>query len=479
MRRDRRRQRGVALILTLVAITLMALLAAAIGNLVVGHLHRADTDQDATKALNLAEAALNFQVQKISANINGIQVPFDGANFDAATHGTPAKPLSLNALSVNVGSTPTPLRPFLSLGPADTCRAWVNRPLNVFTTTNIFVYGEATAGRVVRPDGAVEIEGVTRRVRARGSVVGVFDNWVGFAINEMTLNGSGIRINGTIGTNNRIQSNGNVQVAGISLHGRTTHSEIQRPTPVLRSNPIQWPTLTEIANQHAAYCRDYDMDLTRPAYQNSATFTTDAGIDNFDGTDNDNSLAICRDASGAPIPFPHDGSLPSGATVTLVGMPYSANYYLTGLRCGGGNGSLTVDATQGPVNLWIDSAGNDQIDEIRDSISLIRGNPERFRIYYRNAGQNGRLRLNGGGTASLFVPAMIYAFDQDGSAAFGSVEVRGRTALQGSVIADRLDFVGNDITVDAVANAGAWAGEGLLYFGLTSPWLEDAPLRGN
>src|SRR3712207_4893373 len=89
-----RQQRGVALIWTLITIALIAAMAAGIGTLVIGHQVRARTEQDAAKALNLAEAALNYQIQRItSAGVGGVQNRYDGTNASTASYGAPPRAL--------------------------------------------------------------------------------------------------------------------------------------------------------------------------------------------------------------------------------------------------------------------------------------------------------------------------------------------------------------------------------------------------
>lgn len=487
-----RKQRGVALILTLVAIAVVALLAAGIGNLVIGHFDSASRDQDAAKALDVAEAALYSQVQKINANINGAQVAFNGSNQDAATYGLatynfndPAHPVGQ---PYPVGSIP-PMRDYLRLGTEDSCLSWADPALNLYSASNTFLYGSGTVNRV------------TRTVRAKWKLTGVFDTYGCFGITSLQFNeptGTEIRVvntesalPGVVGTNGSLTKTGAPEVDKLMLYGNAANILPNPPfkvpgspsrdlTPELNAQPVKWPPIATIANQTAAYVRDYT-GSGRASYQSA--LTTDSGILNFKGSNNDNAWALAVDEHGGSIGYPTNGSIPAGATLTLRGKTYGANYYMTGLKVGGsGAGILVVDVSQGPVSLWINrpDTGSAQDDQISGNISVVSNDglvPDisRFRIYYHNE-SGGKLSLTGSGARGSEIYAMIYAYD---TGVTGRVDVEGNVTLTGSIIANtlRLDSQAGDITIKEFPNTDAEPGEGLLYFGLNLTWAEYDPVR--
>lgn len=509
-----RKQRGAALIMTLIAITIVAMLSVGIGNLVLGHLQSATTDRDAVRALHLAEIGLNFQAQRISSQMERSPQQFLGTNLSTATYGT-----ETNALPVT-NLLPTSVQVLFRISPEESfsCKTWVHPRLNLYnrkSDSSQWLYTESI------------VNDVKRTFRVRLSTIGVFDQWACFGIdtlylriNKIAISGPGIAnrfVNAAIGTNRLIRMNGNptlLQKAGddqpvpgvITVHG-VDPSAAQVPNRFLEvaapyKYSVGWPTITKIANQEAAYCK-YDFPGTDPpSYRGS--LSENAGIANFAGNNDNTAFGVCRrNSDQIRLPFPNDGRIPSGATLSLRGQGYGANFYLTGLNVGGSNGTITVDVSDGPVNLWIDSSATG-IDDIAGSINVMEGSepassPDQFHIYYRNV-SGGRLRLNGQAPGGIAVAGMFYAYDNDEGAdndandytddyddpgTCGTIEVVGTVSVNGSLIAGTVDLGSlvppgqSDITIRLSDNSGASPGEGLLYFGFTMPWYEVDPVRGH
>jgi type II secretory pathway pseudopilin PulG len=338
--------------MTLVAIVIASLLAAAIGSLVVSHLNRAYTDRDAAKAMNYAEAALNAQVQRISANLGGTQVKLDSASSNLATATYGVDPVNDPAGTWYPIGTKTPTSGYLpgvDAARGDYVRAWVwPSPLKIYNPdpTNIqYIFGSA------------RINGVTRTVRAKSGSQGIFDTYALFGVSNMTL-GSNITINGALGTDGTLSSsNGIIQGATSAVLAGPAASNvvgggskaITSPTLTTQPTAEPFPTIYDLANDVATGAKQFT-GASVPPY--AGTITTNNGIRNFTSS-NDNLSATMTDNTGVGTSgSPADGSVPSGSTLKLPGKKWGANYYMTGISV---SGSLNVDLTDGPVNLWIDS----------------------------------------------------------------------------------------------------------------------------
>ena len=216
-------------------------------------------------------------------------------------------------------------------------------------------------------------------------------------------------------------------------------------------------------------------------YKNSPSFTTNEGIKNFDGPDNDNASArrvAPNPAGGAEVEIgglPPDGVVQNGETLRLRGQAYGANYYLTGLRIEEG-GRVVIDTASGDVTIWVDSAG---ADYVKGNVEAPNGST-RIRIYYRNASGAG-LTIGNRNRANVSLLTSVYAYDYDPNLnrEFGSVSIEGGVALTGSVIAKDVRVENNaSFTLTFPNNRGATQGEGLLYYGfLPTSWSEYNPIR--
>lgn len=464
-----RTQRGAALILTLVAVAIVATLCAGVGTLVVSHYERATADQDAAKALQYAEAALNFQVQRINANVLKGQIAYDGSNLNEATYSvydiannTGRKyPVQLRGYNFGVPAGRDPiLNDFLRLRQDDECTSWVYPNLDLYNPNqfvynpNQFVYGQAT------------INGVTRTVRARGGGFGVFDKFTVFGINTLDID----------------SPSGSGGVVTIDVpSGRNTDYN------------IAWPSITKIANDHATYIRAFYNGTDAP-YKN--TISTDDGIKNFAASnDNDRVPNLPLDGVFKPREEGEPGEdVPMSLTVTLIGTPYGANYYLPKLEISTSDDddaevTIKADVSKGPVNLWVDSTNPEDTITGNVKISASDGDDStKFHIYYSNSDPTKMLTIGGPGEddeADMKIDAMIYAYDTLGSTPIETGWVRihtvdddGSILINGSVVANKVELGGN-VTIKRKPNNGVDVGEGVLFYVLRPTWQEYQPARGN
>jgi Tfp pilus assembly protein PilX len=419
MRRTHNNQRGAALITTLVAIAIVGVLMAAVGNLVIGHNVRARTDQDAAKALNLAEAALNYQVHRItSTGLSGTQVKYNGSTGSwgvppsVATWPVPkwdlnpgtAKPLPVPANLITVGTKN--LHPYLNLtgvntgdGTGDVWVSWVSPDLNLYDGSGQDLYGAAT------------VNGITRVVRGKGGAVGIFDKNALFSMTSLSFRGN-LYVNGTIGTNGRRPWSGAPPSWKPSSNTeRVAPPQLATVTPLIPAptqypNEQVWPTITSIADGVAQALTTYTGG-DKPAYYSGIPTTN--GILDF-SANNDNSLGTYQ-ADKIPVtPLPTNGNITTTAkTIRLVGKPWGANYYLTDF---GGNVDIAADISGGPVTLWINVSPASTSPININSGSRVRAynattNPTvsdallvpvdalKFKIYYRNTTVGSTLKFLG------------------------------------------------------------------------------------
>jgi hypothetical protein len=73
----------------------------------------------------------------------------------------------------------------------------------------------------------------------------------------------------------------------------------------------------------------------------------------------------------------------------------------------------------------------------------------------------------------------IYSGESSIGSPFGTFDATGNVAINGSVIAYNIPALNGTVTITLPSNPGAQPGEGLLFYGITSPWQEIDPVRGN
>lgn len=465
MTRTHTAQRGAALIMTLVAIAIVGVLMAAVGNLVIGHYARAQTDQDAAKALNYAESALNVQIQKITVAL------FTTGNVPASAYGTS----ETSPYQVGTDSSVSTYFAPANVTNGVTCWVDVGSGGGINPYVQQYVYGKAT------------VNGVTRYVRAKVGGDGIFDRWAVFGVNGVTGGGS-LVVNGLVGSGNGpaatdLQLGGNSSALGVDLYGGAVYSGPSSIPQTSDPDGITLPTITAIANQAATGVQNYTA-TPAPAYKTSISNTQGildfAGTTANDTTHNDNYTYGKFNGSAMAADGSND---PKNNTIQLVGKPWGANYYLTSL--GGVGGTVTIQAnildpvtnTLQPINLWVNSTNTTEKLAGTSSIQIYRGsvpstdqiNDSRyFRIYYRNP--TGTLQTVGGSTLS----ATIYAYDTVGS----TVELSGNTTINGTLIANQVIKSTGSVVVNWPNPTGIQQGEGVLFYGVKNGWQEWQPVRG-
>ena len=497
----RRGQRGAALLLTLVAVAVISVIAAGIAALTLGHLTRARTDADAAKALDMAESAFNFQVQRIFSTLDETQVAYNGSNAQGATYGLLAAPLPATDKTYNGGGT-TLNTTFLGLNltgnaaTTDYAVGWIQYPadatrgLDLTSSEDVYIYGE---GRV---------NGITRRIRAKAGAGGTFDRWAVFGDTAVDIGGS-FSVTptaetstdgkvGIVGSNTLIDINKDTEAVGGQIIYGTGVPDPGFPY-AYGGRSAELATINELAT--AAY----RVGSTAGYYPASATETVEV----FRGasasaTNNDNyTMATANGAAMSATGVIGNNDYPiklRGRSTTQA-----ANFFMT--RLDGSNIRIYVDVSTGPVNLWIsNTATNAQAnDQVQGNIDIVAydqwdtannrpllypvneneknlNNAKKFHIYYSN--QHGSMGITGGGSTQN-IYAMLYAYNVFGSppVAKGTIDVAGTVTVNGAAYASVVGGNGN-FQVNYPTNAGIGDLSG-IFFALRSPWQEVSPVRGN
>lgn len=393
-----RRERGHVLIGTLFLILVASILLIGVGSLSVAHQQRALVDSRYATALHLAEAGVNYELRKITANAsNADQSPGVTYSFGEGTF----RVYCADRDASNNASTP-------------------------FTGgSKAYVYATGTVGGIAR----------TVRVAARrGSSAA---EYAIFAVNAGTFNGSAMSVNGNIGTNGTYSFSGSPGVTGtVSFNGPGSGWAGSPPsgyTVNYNPDPVVWPTVNELANQ-----------------------AFPSGGLTWLATNNDNNL--CSGIVSNKI-------IANGnTTVTLVGKPGGANYYLTQMTFNG-NAKIAFNNTNGPINIWVGPSGSLTASSISGGVASVKqsDDPEKgVRIYVATQAGftiSGNSRLDAG----------IYAYNTHNGSTIGSVTNNGNPQIYGSIISKNVTLNGNP-TINYVS--GMFGGSGSSLYEFDGLWSE-------
>lgn len=507
MKLNRKQQRGSTLIVVLVITAVFALLAAAMGTLILGHNSRATVDRNAAQALDSAECALNYQVQRIfsSMKLGDSQVAYTGSNINTATYGLASAPIPVTAKDATLDSTTTILNTRLNLTTSgstpDYSVCWIEYPsqptraLTISTEDMFYIYGQA------------RVNGVTRTVRAKAGSVDVFKRWAMFGNSSISIGGS-VSVtptasspgpNGELGI---IGSNGTIIVNQdtAAIGGQVVYGSGVPDTgmPYTEGGKrIDLPSINELAE--AAY-----LEGTAAAASVYPSSNTASGIAKFAGTNNgpnsgkynDNQAYALTTRNSTTAPLNPDGTFPNNTGYPLKLASISGrttNFYLTEL--GGSNVTIWANVANGPINLWVNNTrtGNQAVDSMSGNIDIVAyktldgsGNPIRlldnsplFHIYYSN--QNGRLNITGGGsTQNIYAMLYLYNTTSDGTP-FGTFTSGGTVTINGAIIGNTLGdgTGGGNFNINYPTTVGAGGNVEGALFGLNTPWTEYNPVIGN
>lgn len=391
-RRSGRRSRGLATVTALYFLLIMAVTLFGMSTFASWHQVRAQTDLGYAAALDAAEAGLNYEFRRISSSTSLAHQPGTPGTGTVATGGAGA--FSTYCIGKD-GNT------------------WVPpNPLYVVSTGSY--------------------KGIQRTVKA--SVKGFYPDGR-FAIYTMegtsVFNGSAINILGDIGTNGYFDFSGHPAVNGSvyfygSGAGWYNGNDPGGYTEGFGSQPIQWPTIHDIAMQ----------------------MFPQGGL-SWIATHNDNASA---------------GIIGNSITDNITLGP--GNYYVTNIDLKAQK-KITFNNTLGPVNLWVGPEGGTGVCNFRGGTSAVHMdvNPN---VHIYVATQSG-IDLAG----NEEIDACVYAYNKDANGnGYGYVANNGNPLIKGQIIANHVDICGN-VDVDYVPGLANMSSFG--YYGFDNSWIEQNP----
>jgi len=443
MRRRQTKLKGASLLTALVAVLIVSIMLGGLGALAVSHYSRARSDAEYAKALQLAEAGINYELRYISDN-------------QLST----VNPVAHQAGSAYTGSVS---------GAPGTFSVWVtNDPDN----------GSAWAppsAMLIHAIGTVN--GISRRLVARGTRQSIFDIFTLYGIQTVNFNGSGSTVGGDIGTNgtmNVVDPIGNVPAPGeIYLAGGGATINKTGTNVVLHPNPLEFPTIDEIIVKNPPV----GLGSTGWAWLTSTSplNRSNPNLRTFAATGAALTPAGTR-LAGAPwtgtnaqsirlqnADFNSLGNHPSTGNKTLIIPP--GDYYFTDIQLSGtrqiivDTGGLTT-GTPGLVRIWMN--GSNSNDQININVSFTSTNASMFRLYYNKC-----TSISISGNSTYY--GGFYAV-RDGCT--GNIQVEGGSIIYGSVLANNITVSGgsaiNFPSDGIIDNPGDFS----MWFGFRDGWKE-------
>lgn len=298
-RRIRRAQRGAALLYALIAVIVIATLTLATGRLISHHLALEQNSEGYSRAINIAEAAANWQLNRMSRS----KLPSDPT-------GTPGR-LSWEAVNT-WNETTNQQEPFVGQLPSgETGGVAVSGEVTVWVRN---INGEkwtAPDDFVLRTLGTDPATSITRGVEVFGTAIGVSEPYGLFAQNELYFDsvsteygaesGKATLAKGYIGSNARVVSNPNGQPPtakreffGCRLGPQTTLS----PLPATWGTAWDFPRLPDVVNWPTV------SQVLSAMYQGNDISTF--GAPNNVNNDNAQIDAMGEDGNFQPLPLGAD-----------------------------------------------------------------------------------------------------------------------------------------------------------------------------
>ncbi len=425
---------GSALITALVFTVIIALALAGIGTLTISHYSLANVQAASSDALDLAEAGVNWELYKLT-NSGITSADYGDINYSASTYIAPGLPGTFTVTVAAPGGGP------------------VNANTTKFTIT--------CTGTVP----AANNTSARRSVRINAQPYSTF--YTLYSSSSTNFTDNGIVVNGISGTNgvqsitsglsvkpqiNSMVFNGTSAPTGPDYDG---YKMVSNPKPL----PLQGVT-----------------DMVNAKYPGGSDYIK---------AHNDNDLAVKNDPDNPTPPgTPPPKAISSDKyalnttghqTVTLVGKPGGANYYLTDINMDG-HSDLIFDNTKGPINIYYLNLSGAGI-HMRGGHSLQSADnvtDNKVRMFTSSVGA---IVVN----AADPIPGVANSTEVDmGIYDFDSYVYKGKTYTVGQVnIGPDVDFRGQVTTkiinIGATTNIIGQSGyfeTPVEYFGFSGAWSE-------
>jgi hypothetical protein len=397
---------GSALITAIVFALIVAITLAGLGTLTVSHYTLAHTQADSAAALDLAEAGVNFELNYLTTN--GGQAEPTGT-INPASQIDPSLNGTFTVSCKNLDGTD-----------------WAGPTLTLKT---VVITSTAT------------VNGSTRIVRIQGKPTGTFYTMYSTDVAKGAFTqflGSNSSVDGVSGTDGNLLIASSLitmpKITSIVFNGQYAQWYNNKPvsgySTVVNSKPVVWPTVTSLLNRQIPGGADY---LSQPS-------------------NNDNNLAILTDPahqSGQPQAgiVRNKLSTSGSQTVTLVGKPGGANYYLNSISMSD-QSDLVFDNSKGPINIYyLNNSGKQQILRGGHSTQSLTDNPANRVTMYLSATGDMVIRPNANNDE---IDMGIYAYDIkkiDGDVTdFGDVVLDDNVNFKGQIIANEIT-INNNVTV--------------------------------
>lgn len=521
LRMGRRASRGSALIFALTAALILSLLILGITTLCTQDYSLANTQRDATIALNTAEAAVNWELNKMARVGSGLSTDWDRR---ARPYEGPL-PSDANGIAGPKVSGATPVQ--------GTVRVYVTNP------NEVDEWNPPGSDFVLFASGTYN--GITRSLKVYGTSVGLGEMYTLYGIRSLELQGGRIVIASPVPTQrNYVGTAGTASVqAGAVLNGTVVFNQAANGLYGVweDGNPAGWdwilspqlqpfPTVEQLA--------------ARAVFLTTGQQVADPLV--YLQNNNDNAVWIrARDSDGRlhPIrwqdnagnPLPQDritrelfnGNDPvpgSGgkrlAAIVLMGNPAllssgyrrGSNFYFETIDLPNNqtleiqNGAETRSAAHagnyGPVRLWL---GPKEMFQIRNRVykfDLLQGqvlvdnadsgtsaDPGAFTIYN---GSPTPIRLGGStfraqdarGNTGFYGNIVSYNLNSN-NFGIGTVEIVGDFTLRGCIVAWRLQHTNGDLNAYLPPSpaGGSDVAEYILHYALNANWLEQNRFSGS
>lgn len=288
------------------------------------------------------------------------------------------------------------------------------------------------------------LNGTSRTIKVSSKGFNPPGKYAIYTMNSLSVwNGTAISITGDVGTNNQFDFSGHPGISGDVYFdgpaaGWYNGNNPGGYTQVTEPRALQWNTVDQIANNMFPAASDPPGGLA------------------FLATHNDNAKAS---------PAITSNSITS--SVTLVG---PGNYYLTTINLSG-NKSITLDNTNGPINIWIGPSGGTGTCTFRGGTSAIAPSSDVSKACTIYVATQSGITLAGNQT----LDASIYAYNKDAFGnSYGAVVNSGNPTINGQILGNDVNLNGN-ITVNYYPGVNKPTSFG--YYGFNNSWQELNPVN--
>jgi Tfp pilus assembly protein PilX len=465
MIRNRRNQRGSALLTALAVVAMTSMILAGVGLFVASHAARQRHDADYALALQLAEAGINYEFRFVSSCLidptgaTAVTCKDSSGNYIKAH--TPTAKGTGTIAGVSKGSFE------VWVVDATTGGAW--SPPSKMTVIAEGLVNDGTGTRI------------RRRIQVTGERVSIFEDFSVFGINNVSIGGSDSLVVGTLGTDGALTSSStgsaaiteDVLLAGPNASGPTGNNVFRQ------SDPVLWPTIDQIINftfpgtgwswltttspLNRANTKMRQYASTSPALTPSGTVSA-----NWPSTG-----AQAVTLKGADFGSLRQG--PDGMS-TIILPP--GDYYFTDISMSGNNKIIIDNAgytvrcadgttpCPGQVRIWMN--GSTSNDTVNVTVEYTSNDKRLFRLYYNKCAD---FKIAGNSTYS----GGFYAVR---SGCTSSFTISGGSLINGAIIATSVNISGGSVVNYPMPGTLDDVNDYALWYGFRENWREATSTSG-